>query len=209
MLLLTLAEWAGGSDALALLFPWRISTILMPLSSAVLLAAGLMAVADRLPHPAETAARVVSAACLAVIGLLMAAGIARFPLDQAAAAADPAVPMMQAIRANAAFYNGLYLIPPRLESFRIETGMRVFVDLKSTPYRDTDVVEWYRRLILANAFYLAGTDRCAQAVAFARQEGVFLFVIPVDQFPSGCGSLDVLYRDTNYIVVIINPSLVL
>jgi hypothetical protein len=209
MLLLTLVEWATGSDALALLFPWRISTILVPLSSTVILSAGLMAVADRLPHPAGTAARAVPAACLAVIGLLMAAGIARFPLDQAAAAADPAVPMMQSIRANPAFYNGLFFIPPRLESFRIETGERVFVDLKSTPYRDTDVVEWYRRLMLANAFYDSGTDRCAQAPNLADNEGVYLFVIPVDEMPVDCGAFSVLYRDANYVVVIINPSLVL
>ncbi len=205
MLILTLVEWRTGSDTLALLFPWRISVILVPIASVALLAAGWTAIADRLPHLAETAARAVPAACLAVIGLLMAAGIARFPLDQAAAASDPALSMMNFIRDNLAAGN-VYFIPPRMESFRIETGAPVFVDLKSIPYRDADVVEWYRRLMLVNAFYDPGTDRCAQVRVLSAEEGVYLFVIPVSETPAGCEAVNVLYRDANYVLVMAIPE---
>ena len=50
---------------------------------------------------------------------------------------------------------------------------------------------------------------CAQAPNLADNEGVYLFVIPVDEMPVDCGAFSVLYRDANYVVVIINPSLVL
>jgi hypothetical protein len=204
--ILTLVVWVAKTDLLALLFPWRISVILVPLSSILLLAAGLQWIASRLGRLAPAVARLAPAACLAAIALLMAAGIARFPLDRAAADSDPALAMMRSIRADPTINSGPFFIPPKLESFRIETGAPVFIDVKSIPYRDADVVEWYRRLLLANDFYLPETDRCTQARVLAKQEGVFLFVIPVEELPSGCGWFNVLYRDADYAVVIVIPE---
>jgi hypothetical protein len=201
--LLTLVVWVAKTDLLALLFPWRISVILVPLSSVLLLAAGMQWIAPRLGRLAPAIARAAPAGCLAAIALLMAAGIARFPLDRAAADSDPALAMMQSIRADTAINNGPFFIPPRLESFRIETGAPTFVDLKSIPYKDADVVEWYRRLVLANDFYLPETDRCVRAQELAQAEGIFLYVIPAGQMPAGCDKFNVLYRDADYFVVIV------
>jgi hypothetical protein len=199
-LFLTLVEWGSGNDSLALLFPWRISVILVPLSSTLLLAAGVQWIAGRMDRVPGSIARAAPAACLAAISLLLIAGIARIPLDRAAAESNPALPMMNAIRARSAAGDA-YFIPPKLESFRIETGMPIFVDLKSTPYSAADVVEWYRRLLLANDFYQKQTDRCTQAQVLARQEGVFLFVIPVPDLPAVCPALEIEYRDADYAVV--------
>jgi hypothetical protein len=200
MLLLTLVEWETGNNTLALLFPWRLSVILVPLSSTLLLAAGLQWIAGRIRALPLSVARAAPAACLAAISLLLIAGIARIPLDRAAAESNTALPMMNAIRARSVA-GDVYFIPPKMESFRIETGMPVFVDLKSAPYRDTDVVEWYRRLLLVNDFYQPGTDRCTQAQVLARQEGVFLFVIPVPDLPAVCPALEIEYRNADYAVV--------
>jgi hypothetical protein len=199
MLFLTLVEWGTGNDSLAVLFPWRISVILVPLSSTLLLAAGLQWIGGRIPQAPEIIARAAPAVCLAAVSLLMIAGIARFPLDRAAAESDPAIPVMNAVRARTA--GDVYLVPPKMESFRLETGAPVFVDLKSIPYRDMDVVEWYRRLLLVNDFYRKETDRCTQAQLLARQEGVFLFVIPVPDLPTRCPALEIEYRDADYAVV--------
>lgn len=204
-LLLTLAEWGTGNDLLALLFPWRISVILVPLSSTLLLAAGLEWIAGRIHRVPAIVVRAAPAACLTAVSLLMITGIARFPLDQAAAESDPALPMMNAVRAVSAA-GDMYFIPPKMELFRIETGAPVFVDLKSIPYRDADVVEWFRRLLLVNNFYQPETDRCAQAPHLARQEGVFLFVLPVPDLPAACPAFQIEYRDADYAVVRVAPE---
>jgi Domain of unknown function (DUF6798) len=204
MLALSLIQWKTGSDSLALLFPWRISVILVPLSSTLLLAAGVQWIAERVSVPPIPAARWLSVVCLMAIVLPLGAGIARIPIDLANAAADPARPMLDFVRAQGT--GEVYFIPPKLESFRLETGAPAFVDQKSIPYRDTDVVEWYRRLALAESFYDPQTDRCAQAQVLAATEGTTLFVIPSDEMPASCPAFSVLYRDSEYGVVRVIPE---
>jgi len=46
-----------------------------------------------------------------------------------------------------------HLIAIDLQRFRIATGKPIYVDFKSIPYKDTDVVEWYRRLLWAQKLY--------------------------------------------------------
>src|SRR5262249_9547751 len=40
----------------------------------------------------------------------------------------------------------LYLVPLDFEQFRIKSGRPIFVDLKSIPYKDIEVMEWRRRV---------------------------------------------------------------
>ena len=39
------------------------------------------------------------------------------------------------------------------DGFRLASGAAIFVDKKTHPYRDIDVIDWYDRIQLANAFY--------------------------------------------------------
>lgn len=41
------------------------------------------------------------------------------------------------------------VIPVDLQRFRLATGVPIFVDFKAIPYKDTDVLEWYKRLRFA------------------------------------------------------------
>jgi hypothetical protein len=205
MLILTGVEWATGNDSLALLFPWRISSILVPLSSTILLAAGIRWASGRIPALPDTVGRAIPIAFLSGITVLLFAGIARFPLDQAAAASDPAIPMMNFVR-DSARTGEVYFIPPRMESFRLITGQPVFVDLKSIPYRDTDVVEWYRRLMLANDFYQPGAFQCHRLMDLASAEGVHLFVVPTEDRPVSCVDFRILYQDAEYAILYVFPK---
>ena len=50
----------------------------------------------------------------------------------------------------------VYLIPTRdnkFDEFRLYTGAPVFINWKSHPYQDFEVVEWYNRNQLAEKFY--------------------------------------------------------
>jgi hypothetical protein len=56
-----------------------------------------------------------------------------------------------------------YLIPLNFEDFRLAAGVPVFVDWKSHPYRDSELLEWYERVRLARAFYEANDAAGARA----------------------------------------------
>src|SRR5262249_46612270 len=42
-----------------------------------------------------------------------------------------------------------YLVPLDFEQFRIKSGRPIFVDSKSHPYKDIEVIEWKRRIGVA------------------------------------------------------------
>ncbi|MFO0844109.1 MAG: DUF6798 domain-containing protein [Gemmataceae bacterium] len=171
---LTAWQAATGSQALALLFPWRVSAVLVPLATTVILSR-LVA----LPWPGfdGLAARTTAfagAAALVLAGVWIMATRLGFHSD------PDEVPVMEYVRA-ARSPGDLYLLPVRvpdstkrgslssdfkplpakkqdaqiipvdLQRFRLSTGAPVFVDFKSIPYKDTDVIEWRDRLRLAQA----------------------------------------------------------
>ena len=43
----------------------------------------------------------------------------------------------------------LYLVPLDFEQFRIKSGRPIFVDWKSHPFKDIEVIEWKRRIEVA------------------------------------------------------------
>ena len=50
---------------------------------------------------------------------------------------------------------GTHLIAVDLQSFRLYTGAAIFVDFKSVPYQDEEVLEWHRRVMWAHGLYPA------------------------------------------------------
>jgi hypothetical protein len=203
IVLLTAAQVLSGSDSLALLFPWRLSVILIPLASTILLAAAVRWAFHRIPPVSPGAQRGFAIACLFTISTLMAAGVIRFVLDSLAAP-DPVDASLAYLTKHAS--DEVVFIPPRIESFRLTTGMPAFTDLKSIPYRDTDVLEWYRRLQIANTFYEEGTDRCSQSQEIYRQEGVGLFLLPQGGISASCPAWHMEYQDSDYSLIRIFPS---
>ncbi len=154
--LATLAAVLIGSNALYLLFPWRISTVLMPLAT-VAMVVGIvrMLVDSRLgpiisAAPARAVMIVLTVAVAAMsfserlssVELVESAAAIRLPQDRDAGYAE----LVRHVRSHAAD-DQIYLHNPlRFTSFRIRTGMPVFVDVKSHPYRDDEVLEWWRRM---------------------------------------------------------------
>ena len=45
------------------------------------------------------------------------------------------------------------MIPVDLQRFRLVTGAAIYVDFKSVPYLDTDVIEWQHRMRRCEAWY--------------------------------------------------------
>jgi hypothetical protein len=199
MFLLTLLQASIANDTLALLFPWRLSVILVPLSTTILLAAGVQWAGNRWPHTAPAVHRWVIAGCLAMIAGLMIVGMLRSALDNLATPVL-AKSLQQYLRERTSS-GEIIFIPPRMETFRLESGMAVYIDLKSIPYRDMDVIEWYRRLEVVNHFYNSPAEACILSQEIVRQEGPLTFLLPADMRTPVCPAWRIDYQDSDFIMV--------
>jgi len=140
---LTVAQVISRSASLALLFPWRLSVYLVPLSASVLTAAAVSWLHDRYGDTPQRSRLVTWAGAVALMVLLVGGWqyTQRLADDDRQDAAAPAMNFVRRTRAS----GDTYLIPPALERFRLYTGAPVFVDRKSIPYKDVELVEWFSR----------------------------------------------------------------
>jgi hypothetical protein len=195
---LTLLQVRTNSDSLALLFPWRISSILVPVATTVILTR-LGAVLPSIVEGASVrVASIVLIVTLAGLGLWISLGRYAFYM------ADEELPVMEFVRANKQ-PGDLYFVPVRvpdlakstrgslssdfkplpdkrqdvrvipvdLQRFRLHTGAPIYVDFKSIPYKDTDVIEWLHRLRQAEKIQeLMKSGRVSDAVTELKQLGV-------------------------------------
>lgn len=157
--LATLAAVLIGSNTVFLLFPWRISTVLMPLATVAMVVGIVRILIDgRLDRYVSAApARAVMVALTVAVAVssfsqrlssveLVAGGEAlSLPQDRDAGYAA----LVRHVRGQAADGQLFLHNPMRFASLRIRSGMPVFVDVKSHPYRDDEVLEWWRRMTWA------------------------------------------------------------
>jgi hypothetical protein len=180
---LTALQVATGSDTLALLFAWRLSVWLVPVSTALLLAAatkGAFAVGRWLAGLAARrgggrAARVVQAGRVAtgvLAGLLIAVAlVAGLPAIERLSP-EPRREPYASLLAGRARPGMLLLVPRRMSDVRVAAGVPVYVDDRSHPYADLDVLEWQRRLAAADRAYGRGRLDCRRVAALTAREGV-------------------------------------
>lgn len=203
---LTVVQVVAGSDTLALLFPWRISAVLMPVATAVNLTYMVLASPRVFDH-----VRVAWCAGVA-IALLASAGVAIMVFGLGYQSENKELPLLDYVRANKAPGNvylipvGLpdhanpsrgslsgdfqplsakksskRLIPADLMRFRLYTEAPIYIDFKAIPYKDTDVLTWRRRLERMKDFYEAFVaGKFAEVRAQLAQEGITHIVISAD-----------------------------
>jgi hypothetical protein len=98
------------------------------------------------------------------------------------------------------------LIPVDFQRFRLYTGVPVFVDFKSIPYKDTDVLEWHNRMQRTEEWYTQ--LRAGQLAAVAddlRRAGITHVLATADQELHGPG-LEEVYADRFYRVYLIQQQ---
>ena len=156
-LLLTIAQIITGSKNLALLFPWRVSVFLIPISSCILLAEIISRYFRKNEHQRlKYEKKIKSVAITVILVITLFGGIMTIRGHiKAGKAAD--VPMMDFVSATKQSTN-MYLIPTEMLKFRLYTEAPIFVDKNSHPYKDVEVIEWYKRMQLAEKFYQLNND---------------------------------------------------
>ncbi len=197
----TLVELLWPNDTLAFIAPWRISTFLVPLSSAVLVGSAVAWCCNRLTG-FLTRYRVL-ALLPALIALLFlgSQGWRAMERNFAERSADYRMGLYRFVAATSTA-DDVYLIPTGMAEFRLETGAPVLVTFKSHPYKDTEVIEWQTRVETANGFY--GEPTCGRLLEVVDRYAITHVVLEPGQLPDGCLELDPLYADDSFRVSQVN-----
>ena len=172
--LLTLIQVATKNNTLALLFPWRISSVLVPLATMIILSEFLSYCNPFISRLKPFVPSVVLSIILALLGIAIPVFKAGFVIKENENG------ILAHIKTNKTI-DDLYLLPvnvPNLASttrgslssdfkpigkkttdtrivpidmqrFRLYAQAPLYIDFKSIPYKDADVLDWHRRLLLA------------------------------------------------------------
>jgi hypothetical protein len=199
-IMLTFLQLYIQSDALALIFPWRISVILVPLSTSIIAAFLISAAVDRFSSRWSWFNQCVLVISIFVIALLFIAGVYRMRMDFSAKYTASEREMMSFVLHNKTI-DDIYLVPTKMQDFRLATGAPIYVDFKSIPYKDSDVLEWYRRQRLAGKFYR--TQDCDLLSQLSNEDQLTHIVLEANISAPPCSFLKELHRDDLYKVFII------
>jgi hypothetical protein len=116
---------------------------------------------------------------------------------------QPTLPMMSYVKQTKT-PSQVYLIPTRdnkFDEFRLYTGAPVFINWKSHPYRDFEVVEWYNRNQLAEEFYNSDSPiACSVLQELSSSYQITHVVLNLNQPNPECNILQEMYRDDHYAV---------
>ena len=166
LVVFTLCAFLPNSDAYRLIAPWRLSVVIVPLASIALCTMAIIRL-SKTDAFGSARSRLVFNGSLAAILLCTAVGaaftIAKFRKTEPSYAAF--------VRTNLA-PGQLYLTPPERDEFRLLTGAPQYVNFKSHPYQDVEVLQWYRRLKASAALYQSYGMDCTQLERLAAEDGV-------------------------------------
>ena len=198
----TILQIISGSTVVALLFPWRPSTWLVPLSTGVILFWSLERIWPR--SEKIISSKWVGALVGVFLLLLAGTGLLKSWLEYQERVNGNDRPIMAHIDETKQA-GEVYLVPLDMQDFRLETGAPAYVEFKSIPYKDTDVLEWYRRVSLAGQLYRAPYKRKGcEIVSQLAEEGVTQVILPYDHILQSCENLRRGYWDWNFVVYEVN-----
>jgi hypothetical protein len=194
---LTIIQVVSDSPTLALLFPWRVTTWLVPISMAVLLTESIIFLFHRVNLMQRRTQGILITVGLAIILLAVSTGIVRTFLDFSRQENSPEQDVLAWIAENKS-PSDRYLVPTKMQDFRLITGAPIFVDFKSIPYRDSDVLEWYQRVREADRFYKQ--ENCSLIDSINADEEITNILLPAGEFQQACPHTLLKYEDPDYLV---------
>jgi hypothetical protein len=201
VVVLTVIQAISGSFTLALLFPWRLSVFLVPLSvstiAAHLLDFGLGGISGRAQNGENFPwQRISLVASFSIAIVLAGVGLYKSRVNLQEKVTTPERGMLAYVKAHKN-QREVYLIPIKMQDFRLVTGAPAYVDFKAIPYLDLEVLEWQRRLSLATRFYRPAGEQidCAILDVLSLKERVTHLVLEEDHGGRACPGLEKEYQD--------------
>jgi len=196
---LTAVQLITGSASLALLFPWRISVVLIPIASSVILA---YIVNNTFRYFRPYIEKYNHSLYALIIFTVLAIGC-HGAIKTITLLNSPKTGMTDSVKyiTGTATADHVYLIPPDIESFRMAAKVPILVDFKSHPYKDVEIVEWRSRLALADSFYSADQKTACGILDEIRSKYAVSHVLMRNESKrSDCGGMIEMYKDSDFIV---------
>ena len=221
---LTLVQLRVNSPTLALIFPWRLSAVLMPIATAIILGKAAMLVAGR-AGPLRPPAR--PAWAFSVVGAALAAGgVAVYVFELGYSTNDAEVGLLNYVSDHKK-PGDVYLLPVKfptlkkevpasqsktfappvrvgavgipvdLQRFRLWTGAPIYVDFKAPPYATEEVFEWKRRMKECEKWYAQRDWDSPEIWREVKLAGITHVVATADKDVTSA-ALQEVYRDESY-----------
>jgi len=203
---LSLVQLATNNYGLALLFPWRISVILVPIASIIMLACTLSLIFKRLDRITANNGDMIRLAFILPMLLIGIFGIRQFMLLMSLPRFG--VNPMSTFIASIAQGQKTFLVPIELGTLRLAARVPVFVDYKSHPYKDTEFLEWFDRINISENIYAPNhLDNACNALAdIAKKYTITDVVWPASHPIQNCAILHEIYQDPDYLVYELTKS---
>lgn len=210
-LVLTGLQVLSGSRGLALLFPWRASVWLVPAATAVV-AGRTIGALDRVAGArlrASVRSHMSRYVVLISVAFAIVACVQGIRSTLSSIENHKSAGAVARVVGSRASSGQIYLVPPDFKRFRLEAGVPIFVDRKSHPYRDVEIVDWYKRLTLAAAFYEASSGADAlRALDEIAKEFRITHVVAGESVRDVLANttLGIVYEDSDYAVFEVTGS---
>lgn len=208
-----------GAHKFSLMFPWRLSVLLVPVATALVAARTVAWLAPRLR--AERFA-ILTLVAFGASGLLVTFGklgyrmvyedeLYAYVRETATAQDVYLIPTaFPDVKTGRGAVSNTFAPPPRakegtnqipvdLQRFRLATGAALYVDFKSVPYAAAEVEEWFARMQFAADITKTGNWNAPGMREELRRRRITHIVSPRTK-PIETGYTQEVHRDTNYFV---------
>jgi hypothetical protein len=185
----TLVAFLPGTETYRLVAPWRVSVVLVPIATMALCALAVVRMNETGMFPP---ARLRAFALGGAAAVLFCAGVGTAFTASKFLKAEPGY--LGFVRANLAS-GQQYLTPPSWLDFRLATGAPQYVTFKSHPYLDVEVLEWQRRLNVAQELYAGASMDCEALQRLVVEERVTHIVVMGGKPGVACGFASKIFQD--------------
>lgn len=208
VVVLTLWQVIFNTGVIGFTAPWRISAVYVPISTSIILAYLSSHVFDKYWYLLHHYRQFLSGLFLTFIFLLVVKGVLTQIEKFEDEVKESELPMMNFVR-DSKQSGEIYLVPLNVDKiwkvqefwkFRLYTGAPIFVNMKSHPYKDVEVIEWYNRVLIAQRFYENQSSSCAVLNELKDQYQITHVVLREEYFDIGCQNLAELFKDEEYAV---------
>ena len=199
--ILTIREIFVTNNFINFIHPWRVSVWLVPLSTSIII--GYL-VSFIKKERFIFSIKLTFTFSGIIIFLLIISGFNGFIKQFNLYLNKDHGPMMNYVKENKNI-NDLYLIPPDMTEFRLDTGVPVLVTDKSHPYKDIEIIEWYNRIILSKNFYSKkSNDKTVLLNKLINNYKITHIVMRQNKKIEKNNILKEIYKDKDYIIYKIN-----
>ena len=199
----TVIQLIINNDTIAFIAPWRLSIFLVPISTGLILGQILSFIFSKYQVSIFKHQQLLLRLCLAIVSILVIAGT----VDQVLSFGygGTANKMMDFVKEHKQS-GETYLIPPdsqNLNKFRLYTGAPIFINNKTHPYKDTEVLEWSNRLGQAREFYQVSDRSCQVLDDLVANYSITQVILHQTEHNLHCDRLKEVYSNKKYQVAAI------